>query len=210
MSRRPILARARSTAGAPGRAGGRVASGGRSASGGQAMAASGPGRSREGAAGRPAGSQRPPSRARILSVRSLVLGVTLLVGFMIVFPTVRVYLGQQQRLAALSAEVTAAEQHEKDLQGELDRWGTGAYVAAQARERLGYVMPGETAYRVIDPETVAEAPAVRSTDPEAVSGAALPIGGSAAPWYSTIWDSVTLAGASEVQPSVGAAEGTTE
>jgi len=148
-----------------------------------------------------------PGRARILSVRSLVLAVSLLVGFTIVFPTVRGYLGQQVRLSSLAAEVSASEQHEKDLQAELDRWGTDAYVAAQARERLGYVLPGETAYRVIDPETVVEAPVVQSTDPEAASGAALPIGGAVAPWYTTIWDSVRLAGASEVPPASADVEG---
>lgn len=140
-------------------------------------------------------------------MRSLVLAVTLLFGFTIVFPTVRVYLGQQARLSALETVVTASEQHEKDLQGELDRWSTDAYVAAQARERLGYVLPGETAYRVIDPETVVEAPVVQSTDPEASSGAVLPIGGAVAPWYTTIWDSVTLAGASEVVPAPAPASG---
>ncbi len=190
MSRRPTLARARSAAGGPARSGGRSSTGG--ASGGR------PRRSRDAATARVSRSPRSPGRARILSVRSLVLGVTLLVGFTIVFPTVRVYLGQQARLGALSAEVAAAEKHDTDLQAELDRWGTDAYVVAQARERLGYVMPGETAYRVIDPGTVVEAPAVASTDPAAASGAALPIGGSVAPWYTTIWDSVKLAGASEV------------
>ncbi len=201
MSRRPTLSRARSTAAAQGRAGGRAASSGPSSG------ASGPGRAREGGAARPAPVDRAPGRARVLSIRSLVLGVTLLVGFTIVFPTVRVYLGQQARLASLSVEVAAAEQHEKDLQGELDRWGTGAYVQAQARERLGYVMPGETAYRVIDPETVVEAPAVSIADPAATSGAALPIGGAVAPWYTTIWDSVTLAGTSEVPAPTDTAPG---
>lgn len=190
MTRRPPSSRARSATGAPGRPEGRSAHGGPTSSADRARAT---------AAARPGGAGLP-GRARILSARSLVLGITLLVGFTIVFPTVRAYLGQQALLGSLSAQVSTAEQQEKDLQAELDRWGTDAFVVAQARERLGYVMPGETAYRVIDPETVAEPPAVQSTDPAATSGAALPVGGSVAPWYTTIWASVQLAGASEVTP----------
>ena len=205
MSRRPASPRARSTTGAAAQGTARTSSS-RSAAG-----SSGSARRRASGARAPHdGGPEVPSRARIFSVRSLVLGITVLVGFIIVFPTVRSYLGQQELLATLSVDVAAAEQHEKDLQSELDRWGTDAYVVAQARERLGYVMPGETAYRVIDPETVVEAPAVQSTDPEAASGAALPIGGASAPWYSTIWDSVELAGASDVTPAEDTDDGAGE
>lgn len=194
MSRRPASPRSRGTSEASPRAVRR----------GPVTAGSGSGRTRESVGTQPrSATDGLPGRARILSARTLVLGVTLLVGFTIVFPTVRAYLAQQARLTSLRAEVTLAEQQEKDLQAELDRWGTDAYVVAQARERLGYVMPGETAYRVVDPESVVEAPAVQSIDPASESGAALPVGSPVAPWYSTIWDSVQLAGASEVASADG-------
>ncbi|WP_372594386.1 septum formation initiator family protein [Actinotalea sp.] len=203
MSRRPASPRARAATGASGHAG-------RPASHRPVSAPSAGARRRDTARSERGSGEDLPSRARIFSIRSIVLGVTLLFGFIIVFPTVQSYLGQQELLGALAADVAAAEQRETDLQSELDRWGTDAYVVAQARERLGYVMPGETAYRVIDPEVVVEAPAVQSTDPEATSGAALPIGGSTAPWYSTIWDSVELAGASGVADADGTDDGAGE
>lgn len=133
----------------------------------------------------------------MLSVRALVMGVVLLVAFAMVFPTVRAYLGQQARLDALAADVAAAEAREAELQAELDRWDDDAYVVAQARSRLSYVFPGETAYRVIDPEVVQEEPVVEQ-EAGATSGTALPVGGAVAPWYSTIWQSVQLAGAADV------------
>src|SRR5699024_9323443 len=102
----------------------------------------------------------PVRLARLVSVRALVLGIVLLVAFTVLFPTVRAYLGQRAELESLAAQVEEAEQTEEELAAELARWDDEAYVAAQARERLSYVLPGETPYRVIDPEVVVEEPAV--------------------------------------------------
>lgn len=142
--------------------------------------------------------------ARVFSVRAMVLGVVLLVAFSMLFPTVRAYLGQRAELDSLAARVTAAEQQEELLAADLDRWGTDAYVAAQARERLAYVLPGETAYRVIDPEVVVDEPALEGQVPGVASGPALPPGGAVAPWYATVWESVQLAGAASVPTQDGA------
>ncbi|HWS59042.1 MAG TPA: septum formation initiator family protein, partial [Actinotalea sp.] len=151
-----------------------------------------------GGVGEPDQAGRGRSIARLLSVRAMVLGVVLLVSFSMLFPTVRAYLGQRAELDALAAQVVAAEQREEQLATDLDRWGTDAYVAAQARERLSFVLPGETAYRVIDPEVVVEQVDVESQVPGGVTGPALPPGGAVAPWYATVWESVQLAGAAAV------------
>ncbi|EYR62250.1 septation ring formation regulator EzrA [Actinotalea ferrariae CF5-4] len=131
--------------------------------------------------------------ARLLSVRAMVLGVVGLVAFTLLFPSVRAYLGQQAELDAMEQDLVAAQQRQADLVAELDRWEDPAYVEAQARSRLSYVMPGETPYRVIDPEVVVEAPAMEGTTAPQ-TGPALPVGGSGTPWYTTIWDSVEVAG----------------
>lgn len=136
--------------------------------------------------------------ARLVSVRAMVLGVVLLAGFTLLFPTIRAYLGQRAELDALAAEVTAAERAEGDLRSELDRWQDPAYVAAQARERLPYVMPGETAYRVIDPEVVVEQPLVDGAVAEPGAGPTIPTGGAVTPWYTTVWESMRVAGQSDV------------
>lgn len=139
---------------------------------------------------------------RLLSVRALVLGVVVLTGFSLLLPTVRAYLGQQAELDALARELADAERTEEELAAELARWDDEAYVAAQARERLGYVMPGETAYRVVDPEVVPEAePVVDGAEPGATDGPTLPLGSDVNPWYATVWDSVRIAGEAEVPES---------
>ena len=78
-----------------------------------------------------------------------------------------------------------------------------AYVAAQARERLAYVLPGETAYRVSDPQTVPDAPTAAPTAPTSVDGV-LPTG-STEPWYTRIWASVLVAGQTGAAGTSGAA-----
>jgi cell division protein FtsB len=137
----------------------------------------------------------------VLSVRTVLLGIVLLLAFAMVFPTMRAYLSQRATLAGLNADVVAAEAREQELQDQLRRWDTDAYVIAQARSRLSYVMPGETAYRVIDPEIVVEENRVSSADPGSDNGLALPSDAAVAPWYSTIWASVQLAGQSQVDES---------
>lgn len=132
----------------------------------------------------------------MFTVRALVLFVVLLLAFVLLFPTVRAHLAQQAENRQLALEVAQARERTEDLGAELDRWEDPAYVVAQARERLGFVRPGETAYRVVDPEVVPDptAPAV----PDAGTGPALVPAGTTTPWYTTIWESVRVAGEAEV------------
>lgn len=64
--------------------------------------------------------------------------------------TFQIYLNQQRDLAQAEQEIRDRQAQIADLQAELDRWNDPAYVKAQARQRLGWVMPGETGYRVVD------------------------------------------------------------
>lgn len=132
----------------------------------------------------------------MFSVRALVLFVVGLLAFVLLFPTVRAYLAQRADNAALVQHVAEARAQNDDLTAELKRWTDDAYVAAQARERLAFVLPGETAFRVVDPETVPDptAPIVDATG----SGPALVAAGTTTPWYATIWESVKVAGAADV------------
>lgn len=130
--------------------------------------------------------QRVP---RLFTVRALVMLIVVAVAFILVFPTMRSYLNQQVQLQQLRADVAAAEQQNEDLQAELDRWSDPAYVEAQARERLAFVMPGEQALRVADPEIVPE----QTADTDATDGPAV-ASDPTRPWYAQIWDSVQVAG----------------
>ena len=133
----------------------------------------------------------------------MVLGLVLLLAFVLVYPTLHSYLEQQTQLAQLRAQVSTAQQRNADLQADLKRWDDPAYVKAQARERLNFVMPGETAFRVVDPQTVPDtapnAPAAGATDGSAAVG-------STQPWYMDLWQSVRAAGAAPA-PTAGAHTG---
>lgn len=104
-------------------------------------------------------------------------------------PTLNTYVAQRQQLHALQAQVSGQEQDIDDLQGQVDRWDDPTYVAAQARERLLYAMPGETQYRLMDtsghevPRTQNEKRrAERAQDQD---------------WFSALWTSVEAAGGAE-------------
>src|SRR5690606_12003445 len=120
--------------------------------------------------------------------------------FSLVVPTVRSFLAQRAEVAELEHEVIAARDRDADLEAELARWGDDAYVAAQARERLAYVLPGEVAYRVVDPHVVdVTTPADEPVEPETpASGVLTPTAGQ--PWFASIWESVQIAGNSDVVP----------
>ncbi|MDY2942042.1 MAG: septum formation initiator family protein [Varibaculum sp.] len=48
------------------------------------------------------------------------------------------------------AELQQAKDENADLHRQLQTWQDPDYISAQARERLGYVKPGEVRYRVVD------------------------------------------------------------
>jgi hypothetical protein len=93
-------------------------------------------------------------------------------------------------------EREAAQAEVDDLDAQLERWDDSAFVVAQARERLAYVFPGETPYRVVDPE-VARPAAEGSVDAVRAGETVVDDG----PWYDTMWDSIaTVGGEPETQP----------
>ncbi len=89
---------------------------------------------------------------------------------------VREFLSQRGEIAELTAANAAAGERVEELTAERERLDDPAHIAAEARRRLHFVMPGETAYIVIPPESAAE------QDPA-----------DDEPWYSQLWDSVGAA-----------------
>jgi cell division protein FtsB len=109
--------------------------------------------------------------------------------------SMRAYLQQRAHIADLKEQIAAREAAIDDLEREKQRWRDPAYVEAQARERFGYVMPGETSYVVLgedgdpleDDKTLPDADDRFEQEPTA--------------WYEQAWDSVVLAGnPPKVQP----------
>src|SRR5690625_3433076 len=112
--------------------------------------------------------------------------------FVLITPTLRAYVRQQEELRELNTELAQAQEEAENLDAAIRRWNNEEFIRSQARERFGFVMPGETRYRVIDPETVA------GEEPELESDlvASIPVGSG--PWYVDVWESVNIAG--EMEP----------
>lgn len=123
--------------------------------------------------------------------RVLILALVLLFAFVITFPALRGYLSQQAQYDAIMRQLQEARATSTALESELARWDDDAYVRAQARERLSYVMPGETTYVVVGAdqfEDQAKAAAKAAAEAEAGS-----------PWYSVLRESAEVAGATGEQ-----------
>lgn len=140
------------------------------------------------AAKRPGGKQ--PTRARQrsgaagafkLSSTRRAAGLAMLVCVMALSVSVplRTFLSQQAELDAQEQQQAALSREVADLQQRKEKLADPAHVEAQARERLGYVRPGETPYTVQLPEDLG-GEEVEPPEP----------GFGDAPWYERLWQSV--------------------
>ena len=82
------------------------------------------------------------SRALVLAAVAILLGVTLAV-------PVRSWLAQRAEIASLQADVEAARARVVSLTIEKERWQDPAFIAAEARRRLHFVLPGEVGYTTL-------------------------------------------------------------
>jgi cell division protein FtsB len=80
---------------------------------------------------------------------ALMLGI-LVLAVVILSPTVHLYLTQQNRISALHGAVGREQGKLDAARSALARWNDPSYVRSEARERLYFVMPGETSYLIID------------------------------------------------------------
>ncbi|WEV59657.1 septum formation initiator family protein [Bifidobacterium sp. ESL0728] len=82
-------------------------------------------------------------------------------------------------LNGLKRQEAALVAKKQNLENDISRWNDNAYVTAQARERLGFVFPGEQAIHVEHPEAVTgEKPKSDSTNQNDVDSDK-----PALPWY---------------------------
>lgn len=96
----------------------------------------------------------------------------------------RQIIDSHRQVEEARAELGALEEENARLQADADALHTDAEIEKLAREKLGYVRPGEIAYVVLDPpqdqeEQAEPAPAPATSDEE---------GGT---WVDWIWDFLT-------------------
>jgi len=124
----------------------------------------------------------------------VVLGGVLVVLAVLLAPALRSYLGQRGDVAALEQKVARQRAAVKQLERQRAAWDDPAYVTAQARNRLKFVLPGEKAYTVIDP----------GPEPTSAAGqvkAAARTARQDRSWFGNLWGSLEVVGRGD--PSTG-------
>src|SRR6478735_8569134 len=98
--------------------------------------------------------------------------------------SMRAYLQQRSHINDLRAQIASSEHDIKALEREKRRWADDEYVKAQARERFGWVMPGETSYQVLDRNGKPLAKGDELTDPSSVARTVPD------PWWGEVYGSL--------------------
>ncbi|WP_449280454.1 septum formation initiator family protein [Leucobacter sp.] len=81
---------------------------------------------------------------------TVLVVVLVLAGAVIVSPSISTYVQQRREIAELRESVRQHQEAVNEIDAERAKWKDPVYVRAQARDRLFYVMPGETQLNVID------------------------------------------------------------
>lgn len=131
----------------------------------------------------------PSGTRRISSGRTLAIVFSAALALILVAPTFFSYLEQQRTLHQAQEELEAVQAHNIELDKQLKLWNNEDYVKAQARGRLGYVVPGETLYVITGDEEGSAADRLEARTAEMQK-----IRRESIPWYLTMWDAVNVAG----------------
>jgi len=130
----------------------------------------------------------PSARRPRLTGRSLILVLVLAVLAVSYASSMKAYLQQRAHIASLKEQIAERSETIDALEREKRRWDDEAYVRAQARDRFGYLMPGETAYVVLDEDGKPIETRSKLHDPQQV------LREPPRAWWQDAWTSVELAG----------------
>ncbi|MER5839418.1 septum formation initiator family protein [Streptomyces prasinus] len=127
-------------------------------------------------------TKRQARRSRLTGRAALLALVVCSLIVALAYP-MRQYVSQRADIADLQQEKDETRRRVEHLRDMKARWQDDAYAEQQVRTRLHYVMPGETGYVMIDPDTAEQSRADR--------------GSADRPWYANVWDGVDKSDAAE-------------
>ncbi|MER5198766.1 FtsB family cell division protein [Streptomyces sp. NPDC002755] len=127
-------------------------------------------------------TKRQARRSR-LTGRAALLALVLCTLIVALAYPMRQYVSQRADIADLEREKQQAAERVEQLRDLKARWQDDAYAEQQIRQRLHYVLPGETGFVVIDPDAAKQSRA--------------DLGATDRPWYSNVWDGVDKSDASD-------------
>ncbi|MCD7441628.1 septum formation initiator family protein [Streptomyces lincolnensis] len=127
-------------------------------------------------------TRRQARRSRLTGRAALLALVLCTLVVALAYP-IRQYVSQRAEISDLQREKEQARQRVEQLRDLKARWQDDAYAQQQIRERLHYVLPGETGFIVIDPNAARQSRA--------------DLGAADRPWYANVWDGVDKSDASD-------------
>jgi cell division protein FtsB len=120
-------------------------------------------------------TKRQARRSRLTGRAALLALVLCSLIVALAYP-IRQYVSQRAEVADLERQREQARARVEQLRDIKARWKDDAYAEQQIRQRLHYVMPGETGYIVIDPDAAKQS---RTNQ-----------GAADRPWYANVWDGI--------------------
>jgi cell division protein FtsB len=121
--------------------------------------------------------QRFGSAAR----RAAILAAVICVLTLTIAGPVRTYFAQRTEMKQLKATEAQLRSQIAGLEEQKVKLADPVFIAAQARERLGFVMPGDIPYQVQLPANAA-VPGTPGSEPAATK--------SDQPWYTALWHTI--------------------
>jgi len=125
--------------------------------------------------------QASEQRLGFTARRAAILAAVICVLTLTIAGPVRTYFAQRTEMKQLAASEAALRAQIADLEGQKAKLADPVYIAAQARERLGFVMPGDIPYQVQLPPGAAAPP---TAGPQAETAK------STDPWYTSLWHTI--------------------
>jgi hypothetical protein len=110
--------------------------------------------------------------------------------------SMRAYLQQRAELNSLNHNIHTSQTRIAALEREQKRWKDPAYLRAQARERFGWVLPGEVGLQVIGPNGKPMGHSDTLSAPATAHGSQQPL------WWQSAWGSVVAAGTPKLKKHV--------
>jgi uncharacterized protein len=129
--------------------------------------------------------QQSEQRLGFTARRAAILAAVVCVLTLTIAGPVRTYFAQRTEMSQLAATEEALRAQISELEQQKQKLADPAFIAAQARERLGFVMPGDIPYQVQLPPSAASAE--NPGGGEQLPGTSpVPEG----PWYSALWKTI--------------------
>lgn len=132
---------------------------------------------------------RSDQRLGFTARRAAVLAAVICVLTLTIAGPVRTYFAERTEMGQLAASEAALRHQIAGLEQQKAKLADPAYIAAQARERLGFVKPGDIPFQVQLPSA--------AVAPQPGSDTAKPAAND--PWYTSLWH--TIADAPHLPPA---------